>query len=232
MGDSKSTSNSADSKENQKVETKSTEDKSAKTENIEAKEEELNLSDEQWEQVFKHSRFKQINEEKNEYKTKLEQIEAEAEKSRQKKLKEEGKYQELLEAKDGEIKNLTSSVQGLKVELSIARMASQLKVVDTDAVIRLIDQNKLNFDKEGNPTNMEDVVKELLSEKPYLVSEGSDVKGSTIGSNANTTTEKQSGEFVITKSELRTKLQDHEWYTANKEKIEQWKKEGRIDYSR
>jgi hypothetical protein len=66
-----------------------------------------------------------------------------------------------------------------------------------------------------------------------LVGEGNSTNSSVnIGANSNTTTGNQSGDFVITKSELRTKAKENKWYTENKDKIEQWQKEGRIDYSR
>jgi hypothetical protein len=226
----KSTEN-ATSEGNQKVESDS-KDTSAKKENIESPEEkEFTLSDEQWEKVFQHPRFAKLNERAKEAETELKKLEKQKEKELQEKLKEEGKYQELLEEKEKELEQLNSSLAEYKLNNEVFSIANSLNVVDTDAVVKLLDRSKLETDKNGDYINLEEVVKELISEKPYLAKAGSDVR-SNIGSNANATTESQSGDFVITKSELRAKLQDHNWYIENKDNIAQWEKEGRIDYSR
>ena len=146
-------------------------------------------------------------------------------------MKDDGKLEELLEEKDKEIEKLTSTLTSVKLKSEIVSVASKLKVVDTEVIEKLIDMGKLEVDKEGNYTNVEDVVQGLLSEKPYLAGAGNNTS-SSIGSNANATTQSQSGDFVITKSELRDKSKDHNWYLENKENIDKWTKEGRIDYSR
>jgi hypothetical protein len=90
-------SKSATSEDNQKVEVISKEKESAKTENIENPEEkEFNLTEEQWAKVFQHPRFTQLNEKAKE----AEKLEKERAKELQEKLKEEGKYKELLEASE------------------------------------------------------------------------------------------------------------------------------------
>lgn len=224
-------SKNATSEENQKVESKS-KDTSAKKENIESPEEkEFNLTDEQWEKVFQHPRFAKLNEEAKEAKAELAKLQKQKDKELQEKLKEDGKLEELLEEKEKEIEKLTSDLSSVKLNNEIMSVASKLKVVDTDVVAKLIDKEKLETDKEGNYLNVESVVQELISEKPYLAGAQSNVS-SNIGGNANATTESQSGDFVITKSELRENLKDHSWYLENKDNIEQWKKEGRVDYSR
>jgi len=226
----KSTDN-ATSEGNQKVES-DTKDTSAEKQNTESPEEkDFNLTDEQWEQVFKHPRFSKLNERAKEAEQALSKLEKEKEKELQEKLKEEGKYKELLEEKEKELDKLSSNLSEYKLNLEVVSIANKLNVVDTDAVVKLLDRNSLDIDKDGNYTNLEEAIKQLISEKPYLAKAGSDVR-SNIGSNANATTESQSGDFIITKSELRAKLQDHNWYVENKDNIAQWEKEGRIDYSR
>jgi len=216
---------------NQEVESKA-KDTSAEKQNTESQVvEDFTLSDEQWEQVFKHPRFAKLNEEAKEAKAELAEIRKQADKELQGKLKEEGKFKELLEEKEKELATLTSTLYEYKLNNEVMTIATKLKVVDTDAVVKLIDRSKLKTDKEGNYLNLEDVVTDLITQKPYLAGGIADVR-SNIGSNANATTESQSGDFVITKSELRAKLQDHKWYIENKDNVAQWEKEGRIDYSR
>jgi hypothetical protein len=233
---SKVQSNSAGAVENQTTETKAVEGVSAedtKNKTVTATVEELKLSDEQWSKVFEHPRFKELNERATTAEKQLkEKLDAEA-KSQQKKLKEEGKYQELLEEKEKEIESIKSSLAETLLNNEVISIASKLKVLDTEAVVKLIDRSKLQIDKDGRYLNTEEVVKNLLSDKPYLVGEGNSTNSSVnIGANSNTTTGNQSGDFVITKSELREKARDTKWYTEHKDEITTWQKEGRIDYSR
>ena len=224
--------NSATSEDSQKTTKPQAEDKSAKTKNIVAKDEEgVKLSDEQWEQVFQHPTFKKLNEKAKTAQAELDEIKKEKEKEAQKKLKEEGKYQELLEAKEKEIESIRSNLSETLLNNEVISIASKLKVLDTEAVVKLIDRDKLETDKDGKYLNTEEVVKDLLNSKPYLVGATAN-ESSNIGSGVNTTTDSQNGDFVMTKSELQARLKDHNWYTENKDKIEVWQKEGRIDYSK
>lgn len=227
MADTKS--DIATSVETQEVD-KAQESKTAESKKPDTSQEaEFNLSEEQWQKVFEHDRFKQLNQKAKEAEKALkEKLEAEkAEK--QKKLKEEGKLQELLDETKKELDELKGSYSTKQLENQILSIASRLNVVDTDAVVRLVDSSKIEYDKEGNPTNVEDVVTTLLKEKSYLTSTD---KSPDVGAGSNATTESQSADFVITKSELKEKLKDYKWYEDNKENIKQWEKEGRIDYTR
>jgi len=187
------------------------------------------LTDEQWEKVFQHPRFKELNERAKTAETQLAEIKANEEKEHQKKLKEEGKLQELLEAKEKELEELRSKLSETALTSQIVATASKLNVLDTEAVVKLLDRSKLVQDKDGNFTNIPEMVETLLAEKPYLV--GKNVSPN-IGSTANTTTQSQSGDFVITKTELIERLKDVNWYSEHKGEIAQWQKEGRIDYTR
>lgn len=225
-------SNSASSDDIQEKKTEAQENESAKTLTVDSsKESGLNLTDEQWAEIFKSPRFKELNDRAKEAEAKVAEAEKIKEQEAQKKLKEEGKLEELLEEKDKKIEELTSNLKSFKLKNEIVSVASKLKVVDTEVVEKLIDESKLDVDTEGNYTNVEDVIQNLLSEKPYLAGAGNNTS-SSIGSNANATTQSQNGDFVITKTELREKSKDHNWYLENKENIDKWTKEGRVDYSR
>jgi hypothetical protein len=191
----------------------------------------FNPTDEQWKQIFAHPRFKQLDERATNAETALKAKTDAEEKARQKKLKEDGDLAKLLEEKEGSVTTLSATVKQLRIENKMITIASKLKVLDTDAVIKLVDTSKIKFDKDENPTNLEDVVKELLTEKPYLVGEGGN-GSSTIGAGSNTTTGNQGEGFIITKSQLKENLKDHKWYEENKDKIVEWQKQGRIDYSK
>jgi len=224
-------SKNATSGETQETESKSKDTSAEKKTTESSKEEGFNLSEEQWSEVFKHPRFTELNEKAKKAESELARIEKDKDQELQKKLKEEGKLEELLEEKEKEIERLTSNLQEKQLNNEVMSVASKLKVVDTDAVVKLLDKSKLETGKDGNYLNVESVVQDLISDKPYLANAQSNVR-SDIGGSANASTDSQSGDIIMTKSELRAKLQDHKWYTEHKDEIETWRKEGRIDNSR
>jgi hypothetical protein len=80
----------------------------------------------------------------------------------------EEKLQEQLADRERELEQLRSSHRQALVSSAIAQSASKLGVVDTDAAIKLIDQDALEFDDSGNPKNIEQLVQGLVQDKPYL----------------------------------------------------------------
>lgn len=57
--------------------------------------------------------------------------------------------------------------------MEIERQARKLNIVDEDAAYRLLDASKIEYDKDGKPTNVEVLLKELVKVKPYLVAQAS-----------------------------------------------------------
>lgn len=51
--------------------------------------------------------------------------------------------------------------------------AGKLGIVDPDAAFKLLDTSKLEFNKEGKPTNTEQLLRDLVKEKPWLAGSGS-----------------------------------------------------------
>jgi hypothetical protein len=74
--------------------------------------------------------------------------------------------------------------QQLRIEQAVARLTTKLKLVDVETVVRLVDPAKVEFDDAGQPTNVEDVVKVLIVDKPFLVSAGTAPTPPTPGINA------------------------------------------------
>lgn len=56
----------------------------------------------------------------------------------------------------------------LEVRLAVERWARQAGVVDEDAAFRLLDLERLEFDDGGTPTNVEQVLGQMLEERPWL----------------------------------------------------------------
>jgi len=75
---------------------------------------------------------------------------------------------ELAEAKS-KADSLSTELKSTKINASLTKAAADLKAVDADAVVRLLDTSQLEVDANGNVTNAAEVVKALLDSKPYLV---------------------------------------------------------------
>ena len=56
-----------------------------------------------------------------------------------------------------------------RLERQIERVAGELKLVDADAALRLLDQTKIEFDDAGKPKNVKELLTQLATDKPYLV---------------------------------------------------------------
>lgn len=95
-------------------------------------------------------------------KGKLSSFESEATKRDEAKLKDEGKLKELLDKRTAEAEAKTERVR--RAELKAA--AVQNGLIDMDYVDILA--KRVEFDENDQPTNVEDVFKELREAKPYL----------------------------------------------------------------
>ena len=188
----------------------------------------LSLTDEQWAEVFKHPRFSNLNERAKKAEAELAKLKKQFEKEQEEKLKEENKYQELYEAEKQKNQQLAEQMTEVSLNSEITRIANGLKVVDTEAVIKLIDRTKIEKDDSGQVRNLEKVVADLVESKPYLLGN----TNSNIGSGANTDTTSQNGNFVITRTELAEKVKDLNWYSEHKNEVAQWQKEGRVDLTK
>lgn len=56
-----------------------------------------------------------------------------------------------------------------RLERGMAQVGAELKLVDPDAALWLLDWNQIDFDDEGKPTNLKPLTEALIKEKPYLV---------------------------------------------------------------
>ncbi len=72
------------------------------------------------------------------------------------------------EAEEGLTKRETELRQE-RLERSIEREARKLNVVDEDAALRLLDVSKIKYDDADKPTNVAELLGQLVKDKPYLV---------------------------------------------------------------
>jgi len=185
----------------------------------------VTLSDEQWANVFKHPRFKDLNERATKAEKELEKFNKAKAEAEETKLKEEKKWQELAEKKDKEVETLNARVTLASQTRSIIEEAIKLGIKDTDAAVKLVDIKDIELDEEGKPTNAAEVVKALATAKPYLIT-GEPAKD--IGANINPDT--TDGQKKVWKSsELRMKMRDASWYKKHRKEIGKAYSEGRVD---
>jgi hypothetical protein len=188
----------------------------------------VTLSEEQWAAVFKHPRFKDLNERATKAEKEIEKFNSAKAEAEENKLKEEKKWQELAEKKESDYKSLTEKFNLSIKTKSIIEEAIKLGIKDTDAATKLVDINSIQLDENGVATNAADVVKALAEAKPYLIT-GEPSKD--IGANINP--DKTEGQKTVwAMSDLREKMRDHDWTVKHKEEIDLAFKEGRVNYSK
>lgn len=181
-----------------------------------------NLSDEDFNKIFEdkrlwtHDRFKNLSAKAK----KSEEYEEQQRKAKEAKLKEEKKYEELIEGKEKENLSLKEQLQKTKVDTKVMVEAQKLGVVDLEAVLALINRSDIKVSDDGQVEGVSEALETLKSSKTYLFT-GSN--SSTVGSGSN-----PSGNNTGTVYKL-SQLQDREFYKAHEEDINKAWQEGRIE---
>lgn len=159
------------------------------------------------ERIWKNDRFKELNEEakKGRQLTKLQEQENE------KKLLEEKKYQEVIDAQKKQIEELEGKVTFTVMESVIKAEAQKLGVVDAEVVAKLIDRTNVKVNPDGSITGVAEAVKSLTDSKPYLLGKPATT---TIGTGTNP----GNGGNASPKFKL-SQLQDASFYQANEKEI-------------
>lgn len=76
-----------------------------------------------------------------------------------------------------ELADATASRKESLLRASVVGEAAKRNVVDPDAAIALIDRALLEFDQQGNPTNVATAMDSLLEQRPYLVAAQGGARG-------------------------------------------------------
>jgi hypothetical protein len=66
-----------------------------------------------------------------------------------------------------QIDEMRASTRQAQLLSEATRLAQKLRIVDPDAAIRLIDQSRIEFDGD-RPRNLEQLLQELIEQRPYL----------------------------------------------------------------
>ena len=82
------------------------------------------------------------------------------------------KLQEQLAAKEKREAELLLAHKKMTVRSEVLGLASKLGVADAEAAYKLIDHDAVEFDDNGKPKNLEDLLKATIKEHPFLVGSG------------------------------------------------------------
>ena len=67
------------------------------------------------------------------------------------------------------VAQLEQRLRARDVEAEVAKHAGELKIASASAAFKLLDQSKVQFDKDGNPTNVKELLTELIKTETFLV---------------------------------------------------------------
>lgn len=182
-----------------------------------------NLTDEQLEKVYenpnlyKHPRFKDLSDAKKE----RDELRAKEKKVEEERLRSQGEFQKLAEAKEKENTELKQQLQSTKIDSAIEKAAAKLGAVDPEAVLKLVNRTSIRVDETGEISGVTEAVDTLIKEKPYLVN-GPAPKLGTASNPAN------EGTGNIKRFKL-SQIQNASFYQANKADIEASMRAGMVE---
>jgi hypothetical protein len=81
----------------------------------------------------------------------------------------EERLQEQLADRERELEQLRTSTREATIRSSITAAASRKGIVDPDAAVKLIDATGIEFDDNGEPQNVDQLVDALVQDKQYLL---------------------------------------------------------------
>jgi hypothetical protein len=98
----------------------------------------------------------------------LERLRAELKKRDDADLSETEKLRKQLAEAESERQTIIRDRQAERTRFTVEREAGRLRFADPADAWNLIDQKRIDFDANGNPTNVKELLAELAKAKPYL----------------------------------------------------------------
>lgn len=165
--------------------------------------------------IWKHERFKELNESAKAGKEALRRLQE----IEENKLKEQGQFQELASKEKQRAEEAMSLLKQERINNRIMAEATKAGATDLEAVLKLVDQSLINVSDDGSISGIDAAVSSLLENKPYL-KQG---KPSTIGAPSS-----PSNSFGGVKKFTLSQIQDPAFYRENKDEIAAAYKSGAI----
>lgn len=184
---------------------------SAKTFDIET------LPEEAWSEIFKHKRFSELIEAKNELKA----LREKDNKKKEDELKKNKEYEELSKKLEDERNGAIEEVRKIKLSSAIEKAAGKVGAVDTEAVLALIDRSKISIDENsGVVSGVDEAILELQNTKEYLFGKGA---RANVGNPTNPVNPNTGIRYKM------SQLQDAKFFRENEADIKLAQRDGRID---
>lgn len=159
---------------------------------------------------------RQLRAEAARYRARLRELEAKVRQSEEAQLSEQERLRKRLAELERRELEWQRERQETVLRYEVQLAASRLGIVDPEAAWRLLDLAELEFDEDGRPRNLEQVLRALIKRKPYLVA-GSP-SGVSVGNGP------RGAPAVFTRSQLR----DPAFFRAHRDEILRAMAEGRI----
>lgn len=181
--------------------------------NPQSKNEELTIPKHRYDEVAKKAR--ELEDWKKEQESKAKQAEEE-------RLKKQGEWEKLAQSREQEAREAREQLILEKTNNRLILESSKLGVVDSDAVLKLIDRNMLSIDSEGNISGVTEAITALLNDKPYLKG---GINQPTVGNGTNPSNPTQQPVTRFKASQLK----DHAFFMQHEKEIRQALRLGLIE---
>lgn len=166
------------------------------------------------ERIWKHPRFKELNEKAK----RADELLQKEEEAKKKKLEEDKKFEELLEIERKEKEALKEKLASQKVEVAIQMEAVKMGIVDPEVASKLVNRDLIKMTETGEPLGVAEAVKSLAETKPYLIGKN---KANLGGPNP-------SGDQGV-KIKL-SDIQNADYYAKHKEEVDQAMRTGNVEF--
>jgi len=125
-------------------------------------------------QVVEEERFdteyvRKLRAEAAEYRKRLRELEGKVKADEEAKMTEQEKLQKRLAELERKETEYQQTLQARTLEYEVKLHAAQLGIVDAEAAYKLVDLAEIEFDENGKPINIDNVLRDLISKKSWLV---------------------------------------------------------------
>jgi hypothetical protein len=150
-------------------------------------------------------RLKELDAAHAELKTFKEQTEASKLSDQEKQTLAQKKLEQQLAEHQTQNSGLLKQLQEARITNEVFKQASKLNIIDVDAASKLIDGSRIEYDDNGNPTNIDILLKDLAKARPWLIGKQQQVQSS--GGATNPSRSQTSGPQTLTKEYVHKVLQ-------------------------
>ena len=170
------------------------------------------LSDEDFDKVFKderlfkHPRFKDLNEKAK----KADLFEKQIADDKEAKLVADGKVTELLELEKQKVIDLNNKIKGQSLDTAIKSSATKLGAKNPETILKLVDRSKVVLNEDGTAVGVDEAIKLVQTSDSYLFGDPQP----DLGDGANPANNNAKPKFKL------SEIQDPVFYQKNTEEID------------